>query len=251
MKLTRPVRVSATEANGPEPAASRQVVSFVEYVAAAVGDTLSSFGVPGGAILGAVAKQALEARFKRRAEEATRIMLEEIRGGYRLPQDFPLEEPAAIMMRYSRAVHEGVGRTNLRLLAAVFAGQLIRQAVYADDFYRWADILAGLTTEEIVVLAGYLRHMPADLRTARLVQLGAAVYHDIYGADTARWGDFEAVRGALLRTGLLSISATGGAIGDGNSVVFAPTSKLQELGRLVELEGVLERSGLSRGGVHP
>ncbi|MFY3986285.1 hypothetical protein ACOTJH_30145, partial [Achromobacter xylosoxidans] len=140
---------------------------------------------------------------------------------------------------------------NLRMLAAVLAGQLAHEAVYADEFYRWADTLAGLTMEEIVVLAGYLRHMPADLRTARLVQLGAAVYHDIYGADTARWGDFEAVRGALLRTGLLSISATGGAIGDGNSVVFAPTSKLQELGRLVEMEGVLERSGLSRGGAHP
>lgn len=89
------------------------------------------------------------------------------------------------MYRYARAVHEGVGRVNLRLLAAVLAGQLAHGAVYADEFYRWADVLAGLTTEEIVVLAGYLRRTPKDLRATRLVELGAEVYKDIYGAETA------------------------------------------------------------------
>lgn len=224
---------------------------IADYLGAVISDAFSLLCVPGASVLGAAAKAALQARQARRAEEARHILLEELRAGRATQYTVELEESADIALRYARAVREGVGRINLRMLAAVLAGQLAHEAVYADEFYRWADTLAGLTTEEIVVLAGYLRHMPADLRTARLVQLGAAVYQGIYGADTARWGDFEAVRGSLLRTGLLSISATGGAIGDGNSVVFAPTSKLQELGRLVEMEGVLERSGLSRGGAHP
>lgn len=219
----------------------------IDFVAAALVDTLSASQVPGAGILGEVAKRALQQRCERRAQEARQILLEELRTGKAVPQNIPLEEPAAIMLRYSRAIQEGVGRTNLRLLAAVLAGQLARGAVYADDFYRWADVLAGLTTDEIVVLAGYLRHMPEDLRAARGVELGAEVYRGIYGPETDRWGDFEATRGALLRTGFLSISATGGAIGGGSNVLFTPTSKLQELGRLVELQGVLERSGVQKG----
>jgi hypothetical protein len=219
----------------------------IAFVAAALADTLSAMQFPGAGILGEAAKRALQQRSERRAQEAQHILLEELRNGKAVPQDIPLEEPAAIMLRYSRAIQEGVGRTNLRLLAAVLAGQLASGAVYADDFYRWADVLAGLTTDEIVVLAGYLRHMPEDLRAARGVELGAEVYRGIYGPETDRWGDFEATRGALLRTGLLSISATGGAIGGGSNVLFTPTSKLQELGRLVELQGVLERSGMKSG----
>ena len=58
--------------------------------------------------------------------------------------------------------------------------------------------------------------------------------------------DFEGTRGALLRTGLLSISASGGAIGGGSNIEFAPTSKLKELGLLVKMEEVLLRSGVSK-----
>ena len=213
-----------------------------DFVVAALSDTLSAFGVPGVSTLAAAARQALQSRYAQRAQEAQQILLEEIRAGETLPQSISLEEPAAIMVRYARAIHEGVGRINLRLLAAVLAGQLAQEAVYADEFYRWADILAGLTTDEIIILAGYLRHMSEDIRTANLIELGAKVYHDIHGPEDNRWSDFEATRGALLRTGLLSISATGGAIGGGSNIAFAPTSKLQELGRLVKMEEVLERS---------
>ncbi|WP_139208515.1 MULTISPECIES: hypothetical protein [Achromobacter] len=251
MDQSRVLQAVNNEAEIMKAATDRTSLSFVEYVAAAVADALSAFGVPGASILGAAAKQALQARFERRAQEASQILLEEIRSGAARPQDIPLEEPAAIMLRYARAVHEGVGRLNLRLLASILAGQLAREAVYADEFYRWADVLAGLTPEEVVVLAGYLRHMPEDLRTVRLVELGAEVYQGIYGSDTDHWGAFEATRGALLRTGLLSISATGGAIGGGTNIVFAPTAKLQELGRLVEMQGVLDRSGLAGASQRP
>lgn len=225
-------------------AVSRSDSGAIDFVAAALSDALSIFQVPGAGMLGEAAKRVLQLRYETRAQEAQQILLEELRAGRTVPRDIPLEEPAAIMLRYARAVHEGVGRINLRLLAAVLAGQLVRGAVYADDFYRWADVLAGLTTDEIVVLAVYLRYIPEDLRAARLVELGAEVYRGIYGSETDRWGDFEATRGALLRTGLLSISVTGGAIGGGSNVLFRPTSKLQELGRLVELQDVLERSGV-------
>lgn len=217
----------------------------IEFVAAALVDTLSAFQIPGAGTLGEVAKRVLRQRYEQRANEAQQILIEELSAGRALPSDIPLEEPAAMMYRYARAVHEGVGRVNLRLLAAVLAGQLAHGAVYADEFYRWADVLAGLTTEEIVVLAGYLRRIPEDLRATRLVELGAEVYRDIYGAETDRWGEFEATRGALLRTGLLAISVSGGAIGGGTNVLFGPTSRLQELGRLVEMHQVLQRSGVA------
>lgn len=151
----------------------------IEFVAAALVDTMSAFQIPGAGMLGEAAKSVLRRRYEQRAHEAQQILLEELRAGRAMPSGIPLEEPAAIMYRYARAVHEGVGRVNLRLLAAVLAGQLAQGAVYADEFYRWADVLAGLTTEEIVVLAGYLRRAPEDLRATRLVQLGAEVYKDI------------------------------------------------------------------------
>lgn len=198
--------------------------------------------MPGASTLATATKKALQSRCAQKTQEAQQILLEEIRAGKITPYQIPLEEPAAIMVRYARAVHEGVGRTNLRLLAAVLAGQLAQKSVYADEFYRWADILAGLTMDEIIVLAGYLRRMPDDIRIATLIDLGSKVYQDIYGPEAESWNDFEATRGALLRTGLLSISATGGAIGGGSSIAFAPTSKLQALGQLVKMDEVLGRS---------
>lgn len=241
-ELEKAARVAPAAAAGPLVTADG-----IEFVVAALSDTLSAFGVPGASVLSAAAKKALQARYARKAEEAREILLGEIRNGRVSQLDLDLEESAAIMLRYARAVHEGVGRLNLRLLAAVFAGQIAHESVFADEFYRWADVLAGLRPDEVVVLARYLRHAPPDLWAADLTGLGARVYGDIYGAEPTRWGEFEATRGALLRTGFLSISVTGGAIGGAPSHTFSPTPRLQELGRLVELEPVLDRERSAPG----
>jgi hypothetical protein len=123
------------------------------------------------------------------------------------------------------------------MLAAVINGQILERAVYADEFYRWADVLASLSRDEIVVLGLYMRLMPEPAQQDP-VAVASAVFAEL--ADKT-WDDFESIRGAMLRTGFLSLRVTGGAVGDGSSVIYMPTRRLAELSRLVDVEAVLGR----------
>ena len=48
---------------------------------------------------------------------------------------------------------EGAARLNLRLMAKVIAGQAQARGLVADEFLRYADILASLSRDEIIAIA--------------------------------------------------------------------------------------------------
>ena len=122
-------------------------MSTLASLSALVSDVLSIAGIPGGAFLEDVTKRLIDRRIK----QAREILLEEIRRGEKhISQAGDEDEFAAILFRYQRAAIEGTARLNLRLLAAVAAGQGARTGFAADEFLAWADVLATLRREELI-----------------------------------------------------------------------------------------------------
>lgn len=127
---------------------------------AAAADLASLVSVPGASSIGAVATSVLDGLKKKRIERAREIMIAELKAGHVTLDSSnvqELEESVAILQRYLRAAEEGAARPNLRLLAAVFAGQIHERSFAADDFLYFADMLASLRRDEVILLATILR----------------------------------------------------------------------------------------------
>ncbi|CAM2189986.1 conserved hypothetical protein [Paraburkholderia sacchari] len=208
------------------------------FVADSLAAASSSFASLGGAALGS----ALSAVMKKREDAAREILLDEIRHGGAPPTADDVDGSVAILYRYWRAAQEGAGRLNLRLLASVYAGQLHDRAIVADDFLYYADLLASLRRDEIILLGTFLRHSTNPDGTPRVGDEPMRMTRDemvprIFEVHE----DYNAALGALLRTGLISADAVGGAIGGGPSMVYRVTNLLRRLNRLAGIEGVVGR----------
>ena len=123
---------------------------------AAASDILTSYTSPvaalGGAGLSAVAAKLL----RKRLETARQILLEELRKGEKSLYDLDeVDALAAITFRYARAAQEGTARLNLRLMAKVIAGKAQAGPLVADEFLAWADVLASLRREEVVLITAF------------------------------------------------------------------------------------------------
>ena len=114
-----------------------------------------------GDLAGARFAVAVQQVQRRRAERARDILLDELSRGEKTVSVPEVEEAAAVLLRYGRAAQEGAARLNLRLMAKVIAGQVHQQALYADEFLRHADIIAGLRREEVTLLGALQRIRPA------------------------------------------------------------------------------------------
>jgi hypothetical protein len=137
-----------SEMNKPVPA----------FLSAAVEEVVNLAKLPGGRLLGV----AIEQLFRHRVEVARDILLDELRGGDKTLAAAEIEEVAAILYRYMRAAQEGGARLNLRLMAKVIAGQAHRGNLLADEFLYYADMLASLRREEVLVLGTLYRHWQSD-----------------------------------------------------------------------------------------
>lgn len=114
-------------------------------------DALTLFGFPTS-----TAATVFQAFMRRRGDEARDILFEEISSGRIDTLEAASEDDAvAIVYRYFLAARDGTARRNLRLLAKVIVGQAQRDRLYADNFARYADILARLSRDEILVLGKY------------------------------------------------------------------------------------------------
>lgn len=120
---------------------------------AVVKDLLSAVGVPSG-ILG----EAFQAMQKRRLEAARAILLDELAEGQKTLLDAGgVDELVAILHRYARAAQEGAARLNMRLMARVVRGMAATPPLVADEFLAWADVLASLRREELILVATLAR----------------------------------------------------------------------------------------------
>jgi hypothetical protein len=110
--------------------------------------------------------------FRRRAEQARDILFEELRRASLSEAQAASEDDAiAVIVRYLRAAREGAARLNLRLLAEAIAGKLRSGQLFADEFLQYAETLASLSRDEVVVIGTLykqwsVRNRTADPRTA-------------------------------------------------------------------------------------
>lgn len=126
-------------------------VKPTEILPAVIEDVFASLQIPGGS----VASQLLQSIFRKKAEEAREILLDEIRFG----QSPALAEDEAvyIIYRYLRAAQEGAARINLRLLSQVIARDTELTSLTADRFLYYSDIISSLTIDEIKFLGMMVR----------------------------------------------------------------------------------------------
>ncbi|RDJ16948.1 hypothetical protein [Rhizobium grahamii] len=219
---------------------------MLELFGALVGDYMAAASIPLAATGPAAGALTLRVLLEKRTRTARDILLAEIRQGRSLIEFHDADEAAAITYRYMRAAEEGAARLNLRLLAGVIVGSAEGPGLYADDFLRWADILAGLKREEVITL-GVIQRLAeqppvvsADIAPSLQFWLNCSeVLQREYGLESHA---ATATAHALLRTGLVQLVSGSMEI----VVVPAPTHELSNLSALLLIEGIITRENSAR-----
>jgi hypothetical protein len=92
-----------------------------------------------------------------RHEEGRRIFRSELERLGATGEDLSnVDEFAAGAVRYTRAVRDQAAAENLRLLVQAMVGLARREKLWASDFLQYADILATLSRDEIVVIGAIM-----------------------------------------------------------------------------------------------
>jgi len=216
-----------------------------ESLSALIGDVFSVASWPGGNLAGLALKKLFDARLRTSRD----ILFAELATGAITPGEAATDESVAIVYRFLRSAQEGAARLNLRLLAAVFAGQVRERAIAADDFLYYADMLASLRRDEIILLGALLRtsathpSRPEDDFSVKMAANHAA-RHQLVPSVFSDNEHFNAVANSLQRTGLL-LAVPIGTNFAGVGVQYKPTVLLDRLNALAKIEGVIERDGES------
>lgn len=200
--------------------------------------------------LGGMAVQGiLQGILRRRAECARDILLEELRHGRaNIGLDAPdVDEAVAALWRYLRAAEEGAARLNLRLMASVIDGQLAAKALHADQFLAWADLIASLSKEEVILIATLLRFErlaqagPKSAPTPKDQYPDAKARKELIGTVFGSDEEYSLTAQALLRTGLIAENAIVISSHIGLGAIYRTTSRTALLARVADFEGVVER----------
>ncbi len=207
---------------------------LAKTIAAIARDCWSLAGLPGASTGGA----ALERLLGRRRRMAQEIFLHELRCGDRhLLGAEDVDEAAAMLFRYLRAAQEGTARLNLRLMAKIMRGLTAERPIYADQFLRYADLVASLTREEVILVATLyakakdLKDRPGRRQEALTLAKGELVPRVFDSEDR-----FYAVMAAASRTGLV--------ITGGWSDQFCTTPLMDDVARFVSFREALQEEGI-------
>ncbi len=191
-----------------------------------VADVLAAMAIPGGATLADLATKTVE----RRRRDAVQLLAEQIAQGDVLFDEADIDPFVAIILRFARAVDEGVAKENLTLMAKVIVGLKKNKSLQDNEFSRWAATLADLTRNEIVALgkAYALTKLPVSNAD------GVDQFWPRFKASMGEGGYSEqqtmAVCASVSRYGLLLPKS----VWDG--LIYEPSEWLAELGSLAELE---------------
>ena len=189
-----------------------------------------------GAGLALVAGQLL----RWRTERARDILLDELRRGERTLSAPEVDETVAVLLRYGRAAQEGTARLNLRLMAKVIAGQIQQKVLYADEFLRHADVIAGLRREEVILLGALQRHWAAPAVQVmandhdRMNEAKRLILAELIPVPFIDIVELAATEDAIVRTGFLAGTETFGG------TIYKPTRTFQRVCALISLEAALE-----------
>lgn len=204
------------------------------WLLALVKDTLPP--VPGSNVL----TKALERLLDRRRAKARELLRDALsKGEITLSQAINEEEAAAILYRFDRAAIEGTATLNLRLMAQVIANQSFVGNLVADEFLYFAEMLASLRREEIILIATMHRirinapsKMSADEKTEEVV---AALVPKLFP-------DPETLRAnamACMRTGLIMDRNTMDDMGN-----YTTSPLMDRLEKLAPFEEALRAEGI-------
>lgn len=178
-------------------------------IGALIGDVIGLFGQPFGGSVGNAAGAAFGKLLRRRLEKARDVLLSELRDGTASLSDVgEVDEIAAVIFRFARAAAEGSARLNLRLMAKIIAGQAEARAIYPDQFLRYADMIASLSREEIILIATIYKHQKTisgsvhddeiDWKNVR-----EATIRDLVPTPFSTDAELNAIAFAVSRTGLI------------------------------------------------
>ncbi len=170
------------------------VVKFKDMLPAIAEDVFSSLQIPGGSTV----SQLLQGIFRKKAEEAREILLDEIKNG--CSPALAEDEVVYITYRYLRAAQEGAARINLRLLAQIIAGDTAITSLTADRFLYYSDIIASLTIDEIKLLGMMLRDGATSWSAGHGWRIDKGIRDGFSDEKT------EALLQSMLRTGLVILS---------------------------------------------
>ncbi len=209
-------------------------------LSAIVGDVFGAKQWVAGNLAGYGIAQAVQHLMRRRAEQAHHILLDELRNGEKTLSSTEVEESIAVLLRYGRAALEGSARLNLRLMAKVIAGQTQQSALYADEFLRQADVVAGLKREEVVLLGAFQRYWISPETRAmasdndRMNEVQRQMLSELIPEPFEDIAEFVATESAVVRTGFLSGIATFGG------TIYRPTRAFERLCSLVSIDAALK-----------
>lgn len=218
---------------------------------AAVGDLLGLVGAALGA-LGMptnVVSAAVTGYYVRKQDELRRILIDELAAGKISALEASDDDKIAVTLRIMRAANEGAARINLRLLAKAAIGQSIHGQLFADEFHRYADVLASLRREEIAVLAELHREEIAARASPewdttepkdRFIMGWQRMVAKFSKEQLEERERLNATLGALQRTGLVQAGGGWGELDFGTTPYFA------EVVRLVDFQDALHREEMSR-----
>jgi hypothetical protein len=188
-----------------------------------------------GEVFDAALSETWQALLNRRAQTARKILTEELqRGNAHLVDIADRDEAAAMVFEYAEAAKRGAARRNLRLIAQVLTNQVAQSPpLYADEFLRWASLLASLSREEIILASTMLRLWSHPMARSSVEGTTLAVKDELVGLTKTfpKDNEYEATAFALSRTGLIiPVSGYGGTHHE-------PTKRLENLARMANLEG--------------
>jgi hypothetical protein len=173
---------------------------------------------------------------KKRSDSAREILLEELSLGQKTIHDTgQLDELVAITYRYFRAAQEGTARLNLRLLAKVIAGQAHLGNLIADEFLYYAELLASLRREELILIATFQR-VSRRLNETEAHKIWEPAAEELVPKVFPDEGLMRAAATACTRTGLLMTEASMDDIG-----FFSPSPLLDKLLRLASLDDAIRQ----------
>jgi hypothetical protein len=191
-----------------------------------VSDVLAAFSVPGGATLSEIA----EKKIQKRRDDAAKLLTEQIALGAVSFDEADVDPFVSIVIRFARAVDEGVGRENLRLMAKVIVGLKKNRSLQDNSFARWAATLSDLTRDEIVAVGKAYALSKTPTRDAAGNEQFWLPFKGSMEAGGYSEEQIIAICASVSRYGLLLPKSVWGGL------IYHPSEWLVELGSLAELE---------------
>jgi hypothetical protein len=211
-------------------------------------DRMLDLAGPAKPVVSFIAKPVAEEIRRRRLEAAAEIVRAKMRKG--LVGSFRENEAASLIFDFLRAAEDGTARHNLEIMADLIANGVGGEGFTEDAIRHLMKIVAGLSYEELRVLAAFIRVIhalePPEGGTVDVFKQTTDMWMGVWrelapssaepSVDTMPATEAYAHAFALARTGLVVAHSGYGMI------VFGPGPELLSLDRLSDVASLMARA---------